>query len=135
MTSIFRRINEDEDAETLNLLRKMIIESGNDPADWVMERVIHPSLAPLEVTDDMLALGLENTFLAGEFGLGSPLLKVYKTPSNQREDISTDPDIYNQSTPSDLGCCLKTFIYAQTMDKGLLKLYFQTRSPRQNARS
>ncbi len=47
MTSIFRRIDEDEDPETLNLLQKMIIESGNDPADWVMERVIHPSLAPL----------------------------------------------------------------------------------------
>ncbi len=51
MTSIFRRIDEDEDPETLNLLQKMIIESGNDPADWVMESVIHTNLAPLEVTE------------------------------------------------------------------------------------
>ncbi|MBS1249557.1 MAG: hypothetical protein MAG431_01137 [Chloroflexi bacterium] len=29
MTSIFRRVEEDEDPETLNLLQKMIIESGN----------------------------------------------------------------------------------------------------------
>ncbi len=40
--------------ELCKYLKKMIIESGNDPADWVMERVIHNSLAPLEITDDML---------------------------------------------------------------------------------
>ncbi|MEJ2447022.1 MAG: hypothetical protein P8Y37_03680, partial [Anaerolineales bacterium] len=38
MTSIFKRIDENADAETFNLLQKMIIESGNDPAEWVMER-------------------------------------------------------------------------------------------------
>ena len=124
MTSIFLRINEDEDPETLNLLRKMIIESGNDPADWVMERVIHPSQAPLEVTDDMQALGLENTFLAGEFGLGSPLLKVYKTPANQREDISTDPDVYNQSTPSDLGMLLEDIYLCADNGQGTFKAVF-----------
>lgn len=124
MTSIFRRINEDEDAETLNLLQKMIIESGNDPADWVMERVIHPSLAPLEVTEDMQALGLDNTFLAGEFGLGSPLLKVYKTPANQREDISTDPDLYNQSTPSDIGMLLEDIYLCADNGQGTFKAVF-----------
>ena len=124
MTSIFRRINEDEDPETLNLLQKMIIESGNDPADWVMERVIHPSLAPLEVTDDMFALGLENTFLAGEFGLGSPILRVFKTPANQREDITTDPDIYNQSTPSDLGMLLEDIYLCADNEQGTFKAVF-----------
>lgn len=124
MTSIFRRINEDEDAETLNLLQKMIIESGNDPADWVMERVIHSSLAPLEVTEDMQQLGLENTFLAGEFGLGSPLLKVFKTPANQREDISTDPDLYNQSTTSDLGMLLGDIYHCADNGQGTFKAVF-----------
>ena len=124
MTSIFRRINKDEDLETLNLLQKMIIESGNDPADWVMERVIHTSLAPLEVTDDMFSLGLENTFLAGEFGLGSPLLKVYKTPANQREDVSTDPDLYNQSTPSDMGMLLEDIYICADNGQGTFKAVF-----------
>ena len=78
------------------------------PADWVMERVIHPDLAPLEITKDMQSLGLENTFLAGEFRLRLPaLLKSYRTPANQREDVSTDPDPYNQSTPSDMGMLLE----------------------------
>lgn len=124
MTSIFRRINEDEDPETINLLQKMIIESGNDPADWVMERVIHNSLAPLEITDDMQKLGLENTFLAGEFGLGSPLLKVYKTPANQREDIFTDPDLYNQSTPSDIGMLLEDIYLCAENGQGTFKAVF-----------
>ena len=124
MTSIFRRINKDEDLETLNLLQKMIIESGNDPADWVMERVIHTSLAPLEITDDMFALGLENTFLAGEFGLGSPLLKVFNTPANQREDVYTDPDLYNQSTPSDMGMLLEDIYLCADNGQGTFKAVF-----------
>ena len=124
MTSIFRRINEDEDPEALNLLQKMIIESGNDPADWVMERVIHTSLAPLEITEDMKMLGLENTFLAGEFGLGSPLLRVYNTPANQRLDVSTDPDQYNQSTPSDIGMLLEDIYLCADNGQGTFKAVF-----------
>lgn len=124
MTSIFRHIHEDEDAEALNLLQKMIIESGNDPADWVMERVIHTSLAPLEITKDMKSLGLENTFLAGEFGLGSPLLKVYNTPANQREDVTTDPDLYNQSTPSDIGMLLEDIYLCADNGQGTFKAVF-----------
>jgi len=124
MTSIFRRINEDEDAETINLLQKMIIESGNDPADWVMERVIHSSLAPLEITKDMQNLGLENTFLAGEFGLGSPLLKVYNTPANQRVDFTTDPDQYNQSTASDIGMLLEDIYLCADNGQGTFKAVF-----------
>jgi beta-lactamase class A len=124
MTSIFRRIDEGDDPETLNLLQKMIIESGNDPADWVMERVIHPNTAPLDVTDDMFLLGLDNTFLAGEFGLGSPLLKVYNTPANQREDINTEPDLYNQSTPSDIGMLLEDIYICADNGQGTFKAVF-----------
>ena len=108
----------------MNLLKKMIVESGNDPADWVMERVIHPTTAPLEITEDMQALGLDNTFLAGEFGLGSPLLKVYKTPANQREDLFTDPDLYNQSTPSDMGMLLEDIYLCADNGQGPFKAIF-----------
>ncbi len=124
MTSVFKRIDDQEDPETFNLLEKMIVKSGNDPADWVMERVIHPTLAPLEVTADMQALGLENTFLAGEFGLGSPLLRVIKTPANQREDVNTDPDLYNQSTPSDIGMLLEDIYICADNGQGTFKAVF-----------
>ncbi len=124
MTSIFRRIDGNEDLETFNLLQNMIIESGNDPADWVMERVIHPTTAPLVVTEDMQELGLANTFLAGEFRFGSPLLRDYKTPANQREDISTDPDRYNQSTPSDIGMLLEDIYLCADNGQGTFKAVF-----------
>lgn len=124
MVSIFRRIEEGQDPEALNLLQDMIIQSGNDPADWVMERVIHPDLAPLEITQDMRTLGLENTFLAGEFGLGSPLLKSYQTPANQREDVNTDPDPYNQSTPSDIGMLLADIYHCAETGQGTFQAVF-----------
>ena len=124
MVSVFRRIEGDEDPEALNLLQKMIIDSGNDPADWVMERVIHPTLAPLAVTDDMQTLGLENTFLAGEFAYGSPLLKKYDTPANQRTDVSTDPDLYNQSTSSDMGMLLSDIYQCAQNEGGTFRAVF-----------
>ncbi|MFO7943806.1 MAG: serine hydrolase [Anaerolineales bacterium] len=124
MVSIFRRIEIDEDTEVLNLLQKMIIQSGNADADWVMERVIDSNLAPLEITEDMRKLGLENTFLAGEFGLGSPLLQRFQTPANQRDDVNTDPDPYNQTTPSDMGMLLEDIYQCSETGGGALKAIF-----------
>jgi hypothetical protein len=89
-----------------------------------MERVIHPNQGPLEVTADMQALGLENTFLAGQFYFGAPLLKVYKTPANQRSDISTDPDLYNQSTSSDIGMILEDIYLCAESGQGAFKAVF-----------
>lgn len=124
MVSVFRRIEIDEDTEALNLLQKMIIQSGNADADWVMERVIDPNLAPLEITEDMRKLGLENTFLAGEFGLGSPLLQRFQTPANQRDDVDTDPDPYNQTTPSDMGMLLEDIYQCSETGGGALNAIF-----------
>lgn len=117
MVSAFRRLEENPDSETLRLIKEMIEKSGNDPADWLMERVIDPFNAPLDVTADMEALGLENTFLAGQFYPGAPLLAAFQTPANQRSDINTDPDIYNQTTPSDIGMLLED-IYQCTESGG-----------------
>jgi beta-lactamase class A len=107
MVSIFNRIDGTAaDAQTINWLEGMIILSGNDPADWVMQQVIDNTLGPLEVTADMRSLGLENTFLAGHFYIGAPLLQAFETPANLRLDVNTSPDIYNQTTPSDIGMLL-----------------------------
>ncbi len=107
MVSVFRRIDGQRPrGEEMRWLKEMIDKSGNDPADWLMENVINRERGPLEVTADMRTLGLENTFLAGYFYAGAPLLAVYRTPANQRPDISTDPDPYNQTTPSEMGTLL-----------------------------
>ena len=106
MVSVYKRIGEDPNAEVTRLLSTMVEQSGNEPSDWLMQQVIDFNTGPLVVTDDMQALGLENTFLAGFFGLGSPLLRLYDTPGNSRTDLSTDPDVYNQTTLTDMGMLL-----------------------------
>ena len=106
MVSAFRRIGEPPPEEAQNLLTGMIEASGNDPADWLMEQFIDRFRGPLQVTEDMQTLGLMNTFLAGYFRFGSPLMAIVRTPSNQRNDISTDPDPYSQTTLTDIGMLL-----------------------------
>ena len=117
MVSSFRRMTDESDQETMKLMTDMVDKSGNEAADWLMDRVIDPKSAPLIVSEDMKELGLKNTFLAGYFSLGSPLLAEFKTPANQRQDINTDPDPYNQTTPSDIGMLL-TDIYQCSQNGG-----------------
>jgi len=80
----------------------MIVYSENDPADRLMEQ-IDAIRGPLLVTNDIQSIGLENSFIAGYFYLGAPLLNIYETPGNQRSDAFIDPDVYNQTTPEDIG--------------------------------
>ena len=91
-----------------NLIMDMIRKSENPPADRLMEG-LDPNRGPLVVTEDLRRIGLENTFLAGFFCSAEapcPLLEQISTPANQRTDIFTDPDPFNQTTPSDIGMLL-----------------------------
>ena len=105
----------------------MILESGNESADWLMERVIDSNRAPLIVTEKMQQLGLENTFLAGHFYQGAPLLDVIETPANQREDLTTFPDLYNQTTASDMGMLLEDLYQCAESGGGALMAVFPDR--------
>lgn len=90
------------------LLLDMIRLSENPPADRLMES-LDQFRGPLVVTEDMRKIGLENTFLAGFFCSAEfpcPLLQKIETPANQRTDVFTDPDPFNQTTPSDAGMLL-----------------------------
>lgn len=124
LISVYRRLDDIPDDETTNLIEKMIIESGNETADWLMQRIIDSYRAPIMITEDQKALGFENTFLAGHFYLGAPLLNRYETPSNQRQDINTDPDPYNQTTPSDIGMLLEDLYQCAETGGGALMAVF-----------
>jgi beta-lactamase class A len=102
MISIMRRVDEPNPQNILDQMRLMIEESGNNPADNLMEAVMTEGVAPLEVTQDMQMLGLQNTFL-GAYMAKPVFLKRIETPSNQRTDINADPDPFSQTTPSDIG--------------------------------
>jgi beta-lactamase class A len=117
MISIFRHESEPLPADINTLLTQMIALSNNDATDSVMKTVLDVNLGPLTVTSDMKALGLQNTFLAGYFYNGAPLLQRFTTPSNSRTDVDTSPDPYNQTTPADLGMLLED-IYQCSRDGG-----------------
>jgi beta-lactamase class A len=124
MVGVFRRIGVNPDAETLKLLTDMVDKSGNEAADWLMQRVVDEARGPLLITEDMRLLGLQNTFLGGYFTYGSPLLEVFSTPANQRTDVSTDPDPYSQTTPSDMGMLLEDIYQCSQTGGGALTAVF-----------
>jgi beta-lactamase class A len=109
MISYFIKYGSDALGEqSSNLLMDMIRKSENPPADRLMES-LDPLKGPLIVTEDMKKIGLDNTFLAGFFCSAEfpcPLLQKIDTPANQRTDVVTDPDSFNQTTPSDIGMLL-----------------------------
>jgi hypothetical protein len=75
----------------------------------------------------MKKLGLENTFLAGFFYAGAPLLQRFNTPANTRADIFNDPDVYNQTTPLDMGMLLEDIYQCSETGGGALVAAFPGR--------
>ena len=120
MISVFRRIGENPDAETTKNLEDMIAKSINTASDWLLENKIDHDKGPLIVTEDMQTLGLNNTFLGGFFYAGAPLLEVFNTSANQRTDITTEPDPYSQTTPSEIGQLLQDLYQCANMNGGAL---------------
>jgi beta-lactamase class A len=120
MVSVFRRIGENLDAETVKNLEDMIAKSINSASDWLMQNKIDRDKGPILVTEDMQILGLDNTFLGGYFYPGAPLLEAYTTPANQRTDVSTDPDPYSQTTPAEIGQLLYDIYQCEYLNGGAL---------------
>jgi hypothetical protein len=122
LTAFYRYFDEPLDPESARWVEEMIEESGNDPSDWLMER-IDTQRGPLVVTETLNELGFENTFIAGYYFPGAPILQIYRTPANQRFDIDTQPDPYTQTTASDISMLL-TDIYACSKGGGSLLARF-----------
>ena len=123
MVSVFRHFNSKIDQPTATLLKDMIALSNNDAADALMQ-ALDKGRGPLVVTETMQALGLENTFINGFFYPGAGVLKFYDTPSNKRTDINTDPDVYSQTTPGDMGMLLEDiYLCAQTGGSSLVAVF------------
>ena len=118
--SIFRHLDEPTPDTVIRLMEQMVVESENAPADTLMQYYLDENLGPLIVTEDMQALGLENTFLAGYFYPGAPLLRFIDTPANTRTDIDLDPDFYNQVTVKDLSTLMTAIYQCATDGSGLL---------------
>ncbi|RPI95096.1 MAG: hypothetical protein EHM40_04340 [Chloroflexi bacterium] len=115
-------LNEQSTALITDMMRK----SENPPADRLMES-LDSLRGPLVVTEDMRKIGLENTFLAGFFCSAEfpcPQLQSFQTPANQRADVVTDPDSFNQTTPSDIGMLLADIYQCAEANGGALVAAF-----------
>jgi len=124
MISTFRRLEEPSPANITSLMESMIELSENDPADRLMEEVIDSRLGPLAVTEDLQKMGYDNTFLAGFFYPGAALLRDFTTPANSREDVSSDPDRYNQTTPVEAGMLLNDLYQCASSGGGTFAAVF-----------
>ena len=120
MISSYIRMDEKPSSFTMKTLRLMITESKNDQTDWMMENVIGGPLAPFAVTEDLEKLGLTNSFLAGYFYLGAPLLDLVTTDANSRTDVNLNPDVYNQTTARDMGVLMDALYHCSVDGSGLL---------------
>lgn len=116
MVSTLLRTDEPTPANIQTAMQLMIEKSGNNPADDLMDAVLTKGTGPIEITNDMQALGLQNTFL-GAYMARPDFLQRYQTPSNQRTDIDTGPDPFSQTTPLDMGMLLED-IYMCSMNGG-----------------
>ena len=105
LVSVYNNLGPALDQSTQDLVLEMITKSENPASDALMHKIDNVR-GPLVVANDMKTLGLQNTFLAGYFADGAPLLQRFDTPANRRTDVSTNPDAYNQVTPSDIGSLL-----------------------------
>ncbi|NLN69426.1 MAG: hypothetical protein GX142_01370 [Chloroflexi bacterium] len=107
MVTAFRFMEAPYPPEAIELMEEMIQQSENTSTDKLAMMVIDANLSPLIVTADLERLGLENTFWAGHFYLGAPLLQNFETPANTRVDVDTHPDRYNQTTAADMGMLME----------------------------
>lgn len=124
MISVMRRESEPMNTRFSNLMEEMIDQSDNASTDLLMQEALDVYTGPLIVTEDMRMLGLENTFLMGYFYIGAPLLRVVQTPANSRIDIDTDPDIYNQTTPEEIGMLLEDIYHCSNTGGGTFDIVF-----------
>ena len=124
MISVLRRTESPTPEYITTMLQQMIMYSKNTDTDQLMEEVIDPVYGPIYVTEDLESMGLKNTFLGGYFYLGAPLLRRYETPANQRLDINLAPDVYNQTTPGEMGTLLEGVYHCAEDETGLLTQTF-----------
>ena len=127
MVSAFKRLDEPAPEYILNQVSLMIEQSGNDPADTLMDSTMSENNAPIEVTQDMQALGLTNTYLGAYMTNRAPditFIREFETPANQRVDVNTDPDPWSQTTPADIGQLLGDIYMCSETGGGALAAAF-----------
>lgn len=140
-TAYYRYFDEPLGDEPQRWMEQMIRASGNDVANWLMENIDFLR-GPAVVTETMAQLGLGASLAGGEQEEGSTFITAWfenplrfstqsqlvvattpRTPGNQRPDINTRPNPYNQTTASELGMLLADLYDCQRGGGGLIAAF------------
>ena len=108
MAEFYRQSNDDALPYELDLVEKSITQSSNWTTNlliaWIGDQNTGNGLYRLNTT--IAQLGMSGTFIGGAYdSTDAPGFRY--TPANKRTDISTAPDAYMQTTPSDMGRLLE----------------------------
>ncbi len=123
-TAFYRYFDDPLDDEANRWLSEMITLSGNDPANWLMER-IDKDRGPLLVTETLREAGLDSSYIVAWYR--PPPIPIpgaiLQTPANQRTDINTRPNLLNQATASEVGMLLADLYACQEGGGALLAVF------------
>ncbi len=106
-----------------------MIHASDNPSSDAMMRVIDPNIGPLVVTQYMQKLGLSSTYIIDFYCSPEapcpPLQAPPKTPASQRPDSNiTNPDTYNETTPSDMAMLMEDIYQCSQTGGGALVAAF-----------
>ena len=121
MIEFYRQITNGALPYELDLVEKAITESSNWTSNKVIEWIgdLDPYIGLQRLNSSYKTMNLNNTFMGGLYD-SDELPGYLKTPSNSRTDINTNPDIYMQTTPTDIGNVLTGIYSCSKNNTGLL---------------
>lgn len=107
MVDTYRYLDAPPDVETTRLLTQTISMSGNFTANLLLSLIGEGSAQRgAQVTSEsMRYLGLQNTFMAAPYDTKGAV-NTPRTPANSRQDVTTYPDPYMQTTAKDMALLL-----------------------------
>lgn len=118
LLAVFRALDSPPTADQAELLGQMMICSNNDASNALLKLVGDGDViaGSHAVTDMLTQIGLKNTFIVGPFEADPRATQApLRTIKTQSDQVSTDPDPFNQVTPQDLGYLLSG-IYQCALD-------------------
>lgn len=104
LVETYRVLDDEPNAETTKLISETMTLSGNYTANLLL-RIVGDGDSFRGVrllTQSMQELGLINTFMASPYDV-EDIPPPISTPANSRTDKNTEPDLYMQTTPEDIG--------------------------------
>lgn len=103
----------------------LVVQSGNFSANLLLDIVAGEDDAYLGadiVTESMMNLGLENTFIAVPYEeQPRPGKSTYETAANSSENLQTNPDAAMQTTAEDIGTLMAMIYHCADSNGGALR--------------